>query len=77
MITIEEVNQMNVHIDDKDRLVFEKRKPRQIKPKIGVIRVSPEAYAILAEWEAKTGASLSFIASEFIKYADTRAVIDE
>ncbi|MCI7351963.1 MAG: hypothetical protein MSH60_14620 [Ruminococcus sp.] len=44
---------MNVHIDDKDRLVFEKRKPRQIKPQMGVIRVSPEAYAILAEWEAK------------------------
>ena len=53
MITIEDVNQMNVHIDDKDRLVFEKRKPRQIKPQMGVIRVRPRRMPFLTNGKRK------------------------
>lgn len=63
-------------IDDYGRLVFSKV-PRTPPEKRPVVRVSAEAYSILAEWEAKTGLTMSYIASEFIKYADDHSVIEK
>jgi hypothetical protein len=64
------------HIDDYGRLVFSKV-PRTPPEKRPVIRVSEEAYKVLVDWEAKTGLTMSYVASEFIKYADDHSVIEK
>ncbi len=63
-----------VKIDDNGNLVF--TKPKKAKGSAPVIRISAEAYELLTQWEAETGLSLSYIASEFIKYADSRTLLE-
>lgn len=42
-----------------------------------VIRVTDEAYDILAGWSAESGRSISFIASEMIKHVSDYTVVED
>lgn len=59
-----------------DKLVL--RKPKLRNTGRGeVIRITDDAYAILAGFSAETGRSISFIASKMVEFAAEHTVVEE
>ena len=52
-----------------DKLIFVKPAPKVTAATSTIIRVSGEAYNAIAQIEAETGLSMSYIASQMIKFA--------
>lgn len=61
-----------------ENFILKRPKPRIKNGGKGeVIRITDEAYAILAGFSAESGKSMNFIASEMIKFASERTVIED
>lgn len=60
-----------------DKLVFVKPAPKVTAATSTIIRVSGDAYNAIAQIEAETGLSMSYIASQMIKFASERMEIKE
>ena len=65
-------------IEHEDKLVFKRPKPKESK-KTGrgeVIRITDDAYEILAGYSAELGKSIGYLASCMIEYASRHTVIE-
>lgn len=60
-----------------DKLIFVKPAPKVTAASSSIIRVSGDAYNTIAQIEAETGLSMSYIASQMIKFAAERMEIRE
>lgn len=62
-----------------DKFVLKRPKPRTKNGngKGEVIRITDDAYAILAGFSAESGKSIGFIASSMIQFAAERTVIED
>ena len=60
-----------------DKLIFVKPAPKVTAATSTIIRVSGDAYNAIAQIEAETGLSMSYIASQMIKFAAERMEIKE
>ena len=59
------------------KLIFVKPAPKVTAATSTIIRVSGEAYNAIAQIEAETGLSMSYIASQMIKFAAEHMEIKE
>ena len=60
-----------------DKLVFHRPTKARKHNKSCIVRLTEEAYELLIDWERATGHSLTYLASEMIKFADDRAVLSD
>lgn len=60
-----------------EKLVFRKAEKARKHNSSTIVRLSEEAYELLVDWEKATGHSLTFIASEMIKFADSHAILSD
>lgn len=61
----------------EDKLVFHRPTKVRKHNKLCIVRLTEEAYELLTDWERVTGHSLTYLASEMIKFADQRAVLSD
>lgn len=62
---------------NSDKLVFHRPSKARKHNKSCIVRLTEEAYELLIDWEKATGHSLTYLASEMIKFADDRAVLSD
>ena len=60
-----------------DKLVFHRPTNARKHNKSCIVRLTEEAYELLIDRERATGHSLTYLASEMIKFADDRAVLSD
>ena len=64
-------------IMNEDKLIFHRPAKSRKHNKSTIVRLSPEAFDLLTDWESATGHSLTYLASEMIKFADSHAVLSD
>lgn len=60
-----------------EKLVFRRAVKARKHNGSTIVRLSEEAYELLTDWEKATGHSLTYLASEMIKFADDHAILSD